>query len=334
MPRHAKPKLAALRKKLVAPASKRPAAGARSAAGGTAHAQRECAAHGLGARRAAGPGAAPVRGKSLYGFDFSADDTVLLVGEGNFSFAASLAEKTQGAMSLTATGFDPEEVVREKYPDSAEHLSVLADLGAEVLFGVDATNLAATKALKGKRFTKAIFNFPHVGMGIKDQDRNVRQNQILVGGFLHSVQKLLTSRARHRDAADGLAFVTLKTGPPYDLWEVKALARSVGLRCLKSFVFDHKAFPRYSHRRTIGFAEGLSADDNSEITKRESRTYAFILEDAEDGDKKKKKKSKGEDDDDDDDDDDFIDADGGGADRSSPLPGASSSDTDESGSEE
>lgn len=50
-----------------------------------------------------------------------------------------------------------------RYPDASQHTSLVADLGGTVLHGVDARNLAATKALKGRRFTKVVFNFPHVG---------------------------------------------------------------------------------------------------------------------------------------------------------------------------
>ncbi|KAH6575934.1 hypothetical protein BASA60_004751 [Batrachochytrium salamandrivorans] len=121
---------------------------------------------------------------SKHSFQFEADDSVLLVGEGNFSFAASLMEELSGSIALTATCFDSADVVNSKYPDAHEFIAELADWEATVHYNVDATKLQSVKALRGKRFTKILFNFPHVGGGIKDQDRNVRQNQALIGGIL------------------------------------------------------------------------------------------------------------------------------------------------------
>ncbi|KAJ1336984.1 hypothetical protein BSLG_006744 [Batrachochytrium salamandrivorans] len=215
--------------------------------------------------------------QSKHSFQFEADDSVLLVGEGNFSFAASLMEELSGSIALTATCFDSADVVNSKYPDAQEFIAELADWEATVHYNVDATKLQSVKALRGKRFTKILFNFPHVGGGIKDQDRNVRQNQALISGFLSSALGFMSSIKGFGDSKNGVLFVTTKSGMPYELWDVKALAKANNhLKCLKSFVFRPEAFPRYFHRRTIGFAEGLSATDNSEITRLPSRTFAFV----------------------------------------------------------
>ncbi|EGF76846.1 hypothetical protein BATDEDRAFT_5132, partial [Batrachochytrium dendrobatidis JAM81] len=209
---------------------------------------------------------------------FESDDTVLLVGEGNFSFAASLIQELSGTLHLTATSYDSHSTVVSKYPDSVENLALLADWESTTLFNIDATVLHKTKLLKSKRFDCIIFNFPHVGLGIKDQTRNIQQNQTLISDFLASAMHLLTSRSLYGDSKDGVIYITVKTGMPYDLWDVKGLAKANGgMSCLRSFVFHPEAFPGYSHRRTIGFSEGLSTDDNSEILKRPSRTYAFTV---------------------------------------------------------
>lgn len=52
---------------------------------------------------------------------------ILLVGEGNFSFAASLARHAcQGiGKKLVASAYDSEAIAREKYPDLQEHLDVV-----------------------------------------------------------------------------------------------------------------------------------------------------------------------------------------------------------------
>lgn len=91
-------------------------------------------------------------------------DTILLVGEANFSFAKSLAlEVLNRGDIITATTLDSFTNMMEKYPDAQENVKELEDAGATVLFEVDATKLSKIKSFKGKRFSKVVFNFPHAG---------------------------------------------------------------------------------------------------------------------------------------------------------------------------
>ncbi len=55
--------------------------------------------------------------------------------------------------------------VQRKYPDALKHIQSVEDLEGSVLFGVDATRLEGSKALKAvkQRFSKVVFNFPHAG---------------------------------------------------------------------------------------------------------------------------------------------------------------------------
>ena len=91
-------------------------------------------------------------------------DTILLVGEANFSFAKSLAlEILNRGDIITATTLDTFTTMMEKYTDGQENVKELEDAGATVLFEVDATKLSKIKSFKGKRFSKIVFNFPHAG---------------------------------------------------------------------------------------------------------------------------------------------------------------------------
>lgn len=91
-------------------------------------------------------------------------DTILLVGEANFSFAKSLALKVLNRGDIiTATTLDTFTTMMEKYTDAQENVKELEDAGATVLFEVDATKLSKIKSFKGKRFSKIVFNFPHAG---------------------------------------------------------------------------------------------------------------------------------------------------------------------------
>ncbi|KAJ2779671.1 Meiotic nuclear division protein 1 [Coemansia javaensis] len=126
-------------------------------------------------------------------FPYRRGQTILLVGEGNFSFARSVAEQLGAAGGVVATAYDARETAGEKYPDLDAHVAAVERLGGTVLFGVDGTQLARHKRLRARRFSRIVFNFPHVGLGIKDQDRNVRANQELLLGFFRSARPLLAA---------------------------------------------------------------------------------------------------------------------------------------------
>ncbi|KAI9014742.1 hypothetical protein BC832DRAFT_537198 [Gaertneriomyces semiglobifer] len=250
---------------------------------------------------------APHRKPPVFPYDES--DVILLVGEGNFSFAHALAEALHGAAEIYATAYDTEQVLLKKYTDAVEHIQAINELGGTVLFRVDATKLDSCKPLKGKRFTKIVFNFPHTGAGVKDQDRNIRVNQQLIYHFLVSAASFVTSEAVYGDAADGEIHITLKEGSPYDLWDIKRQAKETRLlACTRSFRFAPELYKEYAHRRTIGFAEGLSKEDNEEILKKGSRTYVFTVKKVDDDPKardnkksRKPRQKKGDDSDSDDD---------------------------------
>ncbi|ORX98055.1 hypothetical protein K493DRAFT_406721 [Basidiobolus meristosporus CBS 931.73] len=223
-------------------------------------------------------------------FPFSIEDTILLIGEGNFSFARALGNLLGTGSSIIATCLDSEEVLKTKYDDAEKLMAEFKEAGGVVLFEVDGTKLDKLKEIKGKRFTRIVFNFPHAGAGIKDQDRNIRVNQVLMRDFFASAVGYLTSR-QSGDPVDGEIHVALKTGKPYDLWNLKELAKSSRLITKTSFPFLPEKYPGYEHRRTLGFKEGLSVGDNEEITSKNPRTYVFSFPPPDEEDVKKKKRS-------------------------------------------
>src|ERR1700750_972771 len=115
-------------------------------------------------------------------------DKVLLVGEGDFSFAASLVDD-HGCSQVLATTNDSEETCLAKYPNTAaSHQSLIRTAyddsfedfqkalpDGPILFNIDATNLQKSKEVKrAAAYDWGIFNFPHVGglsTDIKSQGR-------------------------------------------------------------------------------------------------------------------------------------------------------------------
>lgn len=204
---------------------------------------------------------------------FSPTDRILLVGEGDFSFSSSLLS-AHGCTHLVATSYDKISVLRNKYPQATSNIAALeAEEDCVVRYGVDATKLGKPgvaegggggKEVKKGGFDKVVFNFPHVGGLTKDVNRQVRHNQELLVGFFEAALPLL--------APLGSIIVTTFDGEPYDLWNVRDLARHVGLKVERSFKFQASSYPGYQHVRTLGNIKGGGGWKGVD---RPARTYEF-----------------------------------------------------------
>lgn len=241
---------------------------------------------------------------------FKNDSSVLLVGEGDFSFAKSIIEEGYVAPEkLVVTSYDSGvKELQLKYPNSFdENYNFLKENNVTVLFGVDATNLIKTMKITKKtpwhkvagsqwastKLEFIVFNFPHTGRGIKDQDRNIFEHQQLMHKYFASCKQLFqlvnnnqqgkastesmggyltNSDANVDDKGFGKVCLSLFTGEPYDSWQIKILAKDNGWKVQESGKFDWNKFPAYRHRRT-----------NNEMTttkpaeQRDARMYVFEM---------------------------------------------------------
>lgn len=93
--------------------------------------------------------------------------------------------------------------------------------------------------------------FPHVGGKSKDVNKQVRANQALLAGFFGSAKSLLR-KSGEGEGEGGSIMVTLFEGEPYTLWNIRDLARSVGLVVKRSWKFQKEVYPGYRHARTLG----------------------------------------------------------------------------------
>ena len=91
-----------------------------------------------------------------------------MIGEGNFSFASSIATQLGSAKNIIATCFDDLDTLNDKYDDNIDYISNVVGLNGSIYMGVDATELSECKELYGKLFDRIVFNFPHTASGIKD----------------------------------------------------------------------------------------------------------------------------------------------------------------------
>lgn len=204
------------------------------------------------------------------------DDQVLLVGEGDFSFALSVIR--QGFVvptNLVATSFDSYEQVVAKYAGADATVAELVLLGVTVIHNVDATKLCQLLQIKKKPLdvNVVMFNFPHTGKGIKDQARNIRDHQILVLDYFRSARELLTTAPESSGyfVKNWRIMLLLFDGEPYDSWQLKRLARDLGLQVDRLVKFGWSLYPGYHHRRT-----NLMRDTTKPAEERLARTYVFV----------------------------------------------------------
>ncbi|XP_076214619.1 ferredoxin-fold anticodon-binding domain-containing protein 1 isoform X2 [Aptenodytes patagonicus] len=105
---------------------------------------------------------------------------VLLLGEGNFSFAASLCRAA--GTHVVATCYESEEEVSGR-GRAAESIRRLRERGAEVVFSVDCTKLKDYFLPEKREFDCIYFNFPHCG-----RKAGVVKNRELLARFFHRSQ--------------------------------------------------------------------------------------------------------------------------------------------------
>ncbi|XP_044522241.1 ferredoxin-fold anticodon-binding domain-containing protein 1 [Gracilinanus agilis] len=167
---------------------------------------------------------------------------LLLVGEGNFSYAAALCEVLEPGTSLIAScPQGPTALAGD--PVFQENLRRLRERGAEVRFGVDCTQLANAFAVDGWKFDRIYFNFPHCG-----RKAGVAKNRELLARFFQSCADVLAERGEVH-----VALCRGQGGTPADCprrewhnsWQVVAMAARGGLILSNVHPFNSEALPGY-----------------------------------------------------------------------------------------
>ncbi|KAJ3677552.1 hypothetical protein LUZ60_003276 [Juncus effusus] len=176
---------------------------------------------------------------------YSSSHSILLVGDGDFSFSLSLASSFGSGSNIVATSLDSLEALLEKYSKAHSNLEKLKELEAIILHGVDATKMKLHTDLKMRKFDRIVFNFPHAGFkGKEDEVHLINLHRSLVLGFFKNSRQMLRPY--------GEIHVSHKTGEPYNKWNLEELAMKSSLFLTGLVRFDIKDYPGYNNKRGDG----------------------------------------------------------------------------------
>ncbi|KAM6044864.1 ferredoxin-fold anticodon-binding domain-containing protein 1 isoform 2-T2 [Theristicus caerulescens] len=175
---------------------------------------------------------------------------VLLLGEGNFSFAASLCGAA--GTHVVATCYESEEEASGR-GRAAESIRRLREGGAEVVFSVDCTKLKDYFLPEKRQFDCIYFNFPHCG-----RKAGVVKNRELLARFFHSSAEVLTEEGEVH-----VALCNGQGGTPADQprrewhnsWQIVAVAAGAGFILSNVHPFKAETIHGYQCTGYRGFLE-------------------------------------------------------------------------------
>ena len=201
---------------------------------------------------------------------------VLLVGDGNMTFALALTTLFGGDGSGVVATTDARrgDAGREHaaHEDVCEAIEASGGTVAHEItcdgLGEEGVRRALREKVGGKAFDRVVFNFPDAGCG-RVGTLSVRAQRALLSSFLVNSQGLIK--------ANGEIRVTLRADAPWSTWNVEGLAMKAGLAFKASVEFDADEFPGYEYCHTPGEDErGEEIAPRTEECEGECVTYVFV----------------------------------------------------------
>ncbi|KAL8469601.1 hypothetical protein ACS0TY_032448 [Phlomoides rotata] len=199
---------------------------------------------------------------------YSSRHKILLVGEGDFSFSASLARAFGNASNMVATSLDTEEPnavdLAIKHPSAAANVVLLKEKGCSVIHGVGASTMRYHHLLSYKKFDRIVFNFPHAGFLTSEHNSTqIRCHQHLVRDFLKNAYEMVSDT--------GEVHITHKTAYPFSAWRIEELGEEAGFLLVEKAYFCIWDYPGYENKR------GAGSRSNETFPVGQCSTYKFTI---------------------------------------------------------
>ncbi|KAL8469621.1 hypothetical protein ACS0TY_032465 [Phlomoides rotata] len=193
---------------------------------------------------------------------YSSRHRILLVGEGDFSFSASLALAFSSASNIIATSLNSQEFLKINYSRAASNIEQLRRSESRVMHEVDATKIANHPSLGHVKFDRIIFNFPYAGLAnIKKLPREAQLgcHRRLVRQFLKNAKKMISE--------NGEIHISHKTNSFHVEFDLESIASDHRLRLIEAVNFNCLDYPGYNTK------SGFGGDNNFDCSP--SKTYKF-----------------------------------------------------------
>lgn len=147
-------------------------------------------------------------------------DRILLVDEGNFSFARALCGSLKGnAGGVLATATEGKAELIAAYPEAAKVRKEIEAQGGTTLLGVDPTRLHKVSEFKAA-FHKIVWLFPHIDTEETDFEKIAEMHQKLFSRFFKSAFKCLDP-----ERGSAAIHVALTQGEPFKAWKLVQTAK-------------------------------------------------------------------------------------------------------------
>ncbi|KAJ1449753.1 hypothetical protein M885DRAFT_572236 [Pelagophyceae sp. CCMP2097] len=225
---------------------------------------------------------------------YSASDVILLLGEGDFSFAASLARAFPSGQSMTSTSLDNKAALKRSYADATRHLRLLRDKGARVLHAIDAANLhrRADLVVDGG-YDRVVWLFPHPGWlekpsldgrgcrhGCETDQVKVERHRELLRRFFASFD----SEPRLSHSATAIHITTKAAVDGHNLWAISTLGDGSGWTCVRCVRFDPDEYALYKHKYgNFKFNSTHGADESFPLNTDDAPAVTYIFRKRTDG---------------------------------------------------
>eukprot|EP01036_Dinobryon_divergens_P023862 gene23862-32251_t len=202
-------------------------------------------------------------GGNLISSSSSCGSSILIVGDGDFSFSSALAgylataqgTAVMGQPTIVSSSLDSEAVLLRKYPQYLQNIQRLNSSGGllsvSVLHGLDATQLGNSSLPRGQKFDSIIFNFPYADTApavaqVRDRLRKSGQQEARPDEW----DTFWVAKGRHVH----LLGQFLRSCNQVVSWDVEETARQQGyhLRCMYPFNMSYFASWGYRPKRTYG----------------------------------------------------------------------------------